>query len=217
MRNLTRVIGVASAAALMSVTMTAQQANMAHAHIGHVADSFKDTPSQQGLLPTAMAEAKVAATHAALAAKNTTDLAAMKLHAGHVLHAIDPTLAEGKGPGAGYGLKKAAAAATAHIEMAGKVEGVSANVKTHTGHVVASLANVTKRADEIVGLAQKIRSATTAEAAAPLIAQMNTVASQLVAGMDANKDGKVSWETGEGGLEQAQMHLQLMKKGEGLP
>jgi hypothetical protein len=79
------------------------------------------------------------------------------------------------------------------------------------------MGNVTKRADEIVALAQKIRSATTAEAAAPLIAQLNTVASQLIPGVDANKDGRVTWEAGEGGLEQAQMHLQLLKKGEGLP
>ena len=35
-------------------------------------------------------------------------------------------------------------------------------------------------------------------------------------GMDANKDGSIGWQTGEGGLAQAQAHMDLMVKGEGL-
>ena len=35
------------------------------------------------------------------------------------------------------------------------------------------------------------------------------------AAFDANKDGRVNWDAPEGGLQQAQMHVDLLKKGEG--
>lgn len=196
-------------------TLAGQQANMAHTHIGHVMTSFKDTPNMQGLLPTALAEAKVATQHAGLAAKTPDNLDAMKLHAGHVIHAIDPSV-EMKGPGMNYGVKRAATGAMQHVEFAAKADGASANVKTHAGHVSASLSNVIKRSDEIVALAQQIRAATSAAAAAPLVTQLNTLVGQLNAGLDANNDGAVGWQVGEGGLQQAEMHMGLMRKGEGL-
>jgi hypothetical protein len=89
-------------------------------------------------------------------------------------------------------------------------------VLTHTEHVTASLENVTHWSDQAVATAQKIRAATTAAAAAPLIteliAQLNTISN----GIDADKDGTIGWQVGEGGLAQAQQHMALMMKGEGL-
>ena len=102
----------------------AEQGNAAHTHIGHVADGWRDTPDNQGLLPTAIAEAKIAAQHAALAAKDPSNLDAMKRHTGHVLNAVDPE-AMANGPGLGYGVKRAAAGAATHIELAAKSDGAS--------------------------------------------------------------------------------------------
>lgn len=45
-----------------------------------------------------------------------------------------------------------------------------------------------------------------------VIAQTNSIAN----GIDANNDGSIGWQTGEGGLAQAQTHMDLMVKGEGL-
>lgn len=199
----------------LSASLAGQQANMAHTHIGHVMTSFKDTPNQQGLLPAAIAEAKIAAQHAGLAAKVSDNLDGMKLHAGHVIHAVDPSI-ELKGPGLGYGVKRGAAGALQHVGFAANAAEASANVKTHAMHVSASLNNVIKRADELVSLAQRIRAATSAAEAAQLVSQLNTLAGQLSAGVDANTDGQVGWQTGEGGLQQAEQHMGLMKKGEGL-
>jgi hypothetical protein len=42
------------------------------------------------------------------------------------------------------------------------------------------------------------------------------VTTKLVDGVDANKDGQVSWEANEGGLTQAQAQMVIMLKGEGL-
>jgi hypothetical protein len=206
------VLSVFSAGAV-AYAMSQAQASPAHAHMGHVLDSFANTPERKGLLPTAQAEAAIAAQHAALAAKTPENLDAMKRHAGHVVHAVDPTV-ETAGPGLGYGVKRAATGVSQHIGLAAKSEGASANVKTHATHVAASADTVAKRSDEIVALAKRIQSAGTAAEAAPLAAQLSTLCQQLVSGVDANKDGRVTWETGEGGLQHAQQHMDLMRKGE---
>lgn len=219
-------IGVAVAAlALGSATLAGQQAhsapagaagsNPAHIHIGHVMTMWKDTPNMQGFLPVAVADAKVAATHAGLMRKSPDNLDSMKLHAGHVLHALDPTL-EAKGPGSGYGVKRAAAGALQHIQLAAKSEGASQNVQTHAGHVSASLSDVTAWTDQAIATAQKIRVATSASEAAALVTEVIAQTNSIANGMDANNDGSIGWQTGEGGLAQAQTHMDLMVKGEGL-
>jgi hypothetical protein len=179
------------------------------AHIGHVSLSFADTPDKAGLLPIARAEAEIAAQHAALAARSPTNLDAMKLHAGHVLHAIDPNLVT-SGPGKGYGLKKAANAVATHIEMAAAAEGASAGVRTHATHVAAASRSVAARADQIITLAQRIREATDASVAAALVGQLTSLCEQLATGVDLDADGRVNWGGGEGGLQQAEAHMQLL-------
>ncbi|MGH6943296.1 MAG: hypothetical protein ACREH6_03625, partial [Geminicoccaceae bacterium] len=90
------------------------EANMAHVHMGHVLTSWKDTPEQKGFLPTAQAEAELAAQHAGFAASRPDDLAWMKMHIGHVMNAIDPSV-EPAGPGLGYGVKRAATGVAQHV------------------------------------------------------------------------------------------------------
>src|SRR5688572_24192619 len=82
---------LAAQQAAPAAQQAAPAANPAHNHIGHVMTSWKDTPNMQGFLPAAVADAKVAATHAGLAAKSPDNLDSMKLHAGHVLNALDPS------------------------------------------------------------------------------------------------------------------------------
>ena len=195
---------------------TAEQSGAGHNHIGHVADAWNDTPEGQGLLPTALAEARIAAQHAGLAARDPSDLAAMKLHAAHALHAVDPSSIE-NGPGLGYGVKRAAEGSAKHIQAAAATEGASQAVTAHASHVAASAQNTVDRSDRIVELASRIQDASSAAVAAPLIEELNTLAQQLVDGTDADGDGQVSWQEGEGGLAQAELHLGLMKKAEGLP
>jgi hypothetical protein len=214
-----------AALALGSATLAGQQpqsapagaaaSNAAHIHIGHVMTMWKDTPNTQGFLPVAVADAKVAAAHAGLMQKSPDNLDVVKLHAGHVLHALDPTL-EGKGPGSGYGVKRAATGALQHIQLAAKSEGASQNVQTHTGHVSASLSNVIAWSDQAIATAQKLRATTNASEAAALVTALVAQTSNIAHGMDANKDGSTGWQTGEGGLAQAQTHMDLMAKGEGL-
>lgn len=197
----TRSTGAAAATAL--------PAGAVGAHIGHVLTSFSDTPDKAGLLPTARAEAGIAAQHAAFAARTPSNLDAMKLHTGHVLHAIDPALVT-SGPGKGYGLKKAATGVATHIQMAAAAESATAGVRTHAEHVATASRSVVVRADQIIALAQRIRDASDAETAAALVGQLLSLCEQLVSGADLDADGRVSWGGGEGGLQQAEAHMQLL-------
>ena len=210
-RTLTAALAVALAS-LFAAGNASAQATAAPAlspHIGHVNTSFRDTPEQKGFLETAIAEAEVAIQHATLCMRDLTSLEGMKRHAGHVLNALDPSLMA-QGPGKGYGLKKAATNVANHITMAGAAEGQPAGVKTHSVHVAQSANNTVKRVDEMIALAQQIQSATTAEQAKPLFEQLNAKAQLLRAGVDANSDGRVGWQEGEGGLDMSKTHMDLM-------
>jgi hypothetical protein len=183
-------------------------------HIGHVVNGFNDTPNGQGLLPVAMAEARIAAQHAALAARGAGNLDGMKLHMGHVIHALDPSVVA-MGPGQGYGVKKAALGVASHIDLAAKAQGASQNVITHANHIATSARNTVQRADSIVALAKQVQAATVAADAAALVNQVVSLTEQLIAGADANGDGRITWEAGEGGLQHAEQHVMLMLNAEG--
>jgi len=204
-----QVMATAAGRGPAAAATVAVPAGPAGIHIGHVVNAFSDTPNGQGLLPTAMAEARVAIQHAGLAARNTASLDAMKLHAGHVINALDPTVVT-TGPGLGYGVKKAATGVATHIELAAKAQGASQNVVTHSVHIATSARNTVQRSDQIIGLAKQIQAATSAADAAALVSQMVSQCDQLMAGADANGDGRITWEAGEGGLQQVQQHVNLM-------
>jgi|TARA_R110002072_G_scaffold9943_9_gene47226 hypothetical protein len=188
---------------------------LSHAHMGHVTTAWNDTPDGQGLLPTAIAEAKIAAQHAAFAIQKPSDLAWMKLHAAHVLNAVDATL-QAKGPGLGYGVVKAAGGTAKHINFAANSDDASDNVRAHARHVATAAQNTLARAAEIAALCQKVSTADNAEQAAALMQQVATLGNQLLAGVDANGDGAISWEQGEGGLNIANQHMGFMEQGEGM-
>jgi hypothetical protein len=181
-----------------AVFVTKVEAIPAHLHLGHVMTNWRDTPGTRGFLPVAVDEARVAVLHARLAAKSAS-LDDIKLHAGHVLNALDPTV-EPKGPGAGYGVKKAAAGALQHLDFAAKADGATASITTHGAEVSSSLSNVLQWMDHAIAAAQRIRAATdAAEAAGP--------AADLAA---------LTLRIADEGLQQAQTQMGLMLKAEGL-
>jgi hypothetical protein len=181
-----------------AIFVTKVEAIPAHLHIGHVVTNWRDTPGGRGFLPVAADEARVAVLHARLAAKSTS-LDDIKLHAGHVLHALDPTI-ESKGPGAGYGVKKAASGAMQHLDLAVRAEGATPGITTHAAQVSSSLANVLQWTDQAIAVAQRIR--TTSDAAEAAAATADLAAWTM----------RISDE----GLQPAQTGMSLMLKAEGL-
>jgi hypothetical protein len=171
---------------------------LVHSHIGHVMIGWRDTPGTVGLLTVALSDARVASAHALLTSQSVNNLADMKLHAGHVLHALDPTI-EAKGPASGYGVKKAAAGALQHVGFAAAVEGASATVKSHAATVSARLTETISTIDRAISTAQQIQSAATATEASTLVPQL-AAASEAIGS----------------GLQQAEQEMRLMMKAEGL-
>lgn len=182
-------------------------------HIGHVVNSFTTTPNMGGLLTTALGEARVALQHAQLASRQPTNLEYMKTHAGHVLNALDPSL-EKTGPGLGYGLRRAAEGVAEHIALAAAAENATPAHKLHAGHVATCAQNTVKRVDAMIALARQVQGASDAAAAAQFVAQLAGLAEQLIAGADANTDGRITVDVNEGGLQLADDHVKLMLGGQ---
>ena len=214
MTNAKFVITAALATAAMAAAAPISAQSAAHRHIGHVGDMFNGTPDNVGLLAAAQAEAEVAAAHAGYAA-GSEDLAGIQRHIVHVLHAIDPSTSE-RGPGAGYGLARAANGCAQHIGMAGGSDDASDAVKAHSNHVGTSCSNVAMWAEGIAGKAAEVAAATDMAAAKALADEIVAMLDAIVNGTDADGNGRVSWGEGEGGLAQAATHLRLMKEAEGL-
>ena len=181
-----------------AILVTKVEAIPAHLHLGHVMTNWRDTPGTRGFLPVAIEEARVAVLHAGLAAK-AASLDDIKLHAGHVLNALDPGV-EPKGPGAGYGLRKAAAGALQHLDFAVKADGATANIATQAAPVASSLANVLQWVDQAIAAAQGIRTATDPAGATGAAADLAALTLRI----------------SDEGLHQAQSHMGLMLKAEGL-
>jgi len=98
-----------------------------------------------------------------------------------------------------------------------KAQGASVNVQTHANHIATCARNTIVRADSMIAIAQRIQAATDAADAAKLMNQLVSLGNQLVAGFDANADGRITTQEGEGGLQQAEEHVQLMLAGEPKP
>src|SRR5256712_11791366 len=181
-----------------AIFVTKVEAIPAHLHLGHVMTNWRDTPGTRGFLPVAIDEARVAVLHARLAAKSA-NLDEITLHAGHVLHALDPTV-EPKGPGAGYGVRKATTGALQHLEFAAKAEGATASVTTHAANVSSSLTNVLTWVDQAIAAATRIRAAADAEQAARFAVDLAAVTQRI----------------SDEGLQPAKAQMDLMLKAEGL-
>jgi hypothetical protein len=218
---------------LCTVTTVAQTTvSPAQTHIGHIMTSWTDTPGMKGFLPTAIADTQVAMEQIERA-----DLEGrindFWLYGGYILNALDPgaetnallktayarlptTYVKIEVPGSGYGVKRAVAGALQHVQLASKSEGASDNVKTHAAHVTASLENVAKWTDEAIATTRKLLEAKDVGGGQVLVDELTAQIGQIALGTDANGDGQTGWQTGEGGLRQANTHMRLMMKGEGL-
>lgn len=209
-----RVAGVMALAVVASGSAVSAQ-NPVHAHIGHAADAFRGTPDGMGLLPTAVAEAEIAHQHATLAGRDPSSLEGMQRHMAHVLHALDPSKVEG-GPGLGYGVVAGAEGAARHTELAAASEGASDAVKTHANHVATAARSAAMHAAQAIELAEGIQAAEGASEAAELLAELTALTDAILNGVDADGNGRVGWQEGEGGLAQASTHMGLIKQAEGL-
>ena len=107
----------------------------------------------------------------------------MKLHAGHVLHALDPSV-EPRGPASGYGAKKAAAGALQHVGFAAAAEGATPGVKNQAAVVTATLNEANGAIDRAIAAAQNLRSAVTPADGAALARDLPALITAASAGLE---------------------------------
>jgi hypothetical protein len=189
-----RVTGVLTDA---GIVVSRIEPPLVHAHIGHVMTAWRETPGTVGLLTIALSDARIAAAHALLVAKSST-LDDMKLHAGHVLHALDPAR-ETTGPASGFGAKRAVAGAVQHVGFAAAVDNASAAVKSHAGTVNVALTDAMAAIDRAVLAAQNIRAAGSAAETGQPVGELQSVIEDIMRG-----------------LQRSEQEMRFMMKAEGL-
>jgi hypothetical protein len=184
-----------------AIVIAKVEAIPAHLHLGHVMTNWRDTPGTRGFLPVAIDEARVAAVHAGLAVKSAglQSMEDVKLHAAHVLNALDPTV-EPRGPAAGYGVRKAVSDALQHLELAARAEGATPVIVTHAAIASGSLSNVLQLVDQAIAVAQRVRAFTDAADVAAAAADLAALTRRI----------------SEDGLREAQTELQVILKAEGI-
>lgn len=185
-------------------------------HVHHVATAFRSTPDDRGILPTAVAEAETALQHVMLAQRDPTDIDAIKRHTGHVLHALDPSTVEGGGPGLGYGAVRAAERTAHYIALAAASVGATAPIETHAEHIETAARNAVTNGTTAVELGQEILETEDVDVAAELLEELAGLTTAMLEGIDADGDGRIGWQEGEGGLAQAATHLDLLRRAAGL-
>ena len=170
---------------------------LVHAHIGHVMTAWRDTPGTVGLLTIAISDVRIAAAHALLLAKSNT-IDELKVHAGHVLHALDPTV-EAAGPASGYGAKRGTAGALQHVGFTAAVENASVTVKEHASVVTEKLNRAAASVDRGIAAAQQIRTGASPAATAPAVRDLQAIIEDIAAA-----------------LQESEQEMRLMMKAEGL-
>lgn len=193
----------------------AEQQDETGVHLNHIMSGWEEAPSGQGLLALAVAETQVASRHATLAVRSSENLEAMKTHARHVLHALDPTMVEEGGPGLGYGVIRVSEDIADHIQLAVEAEGFGGNVANHAPAIIQSADNAARWAREMIDVVEEIQAAETAATAEPLAVELRTLATKVVSGADMNDDDQVRWQDGEGGIMHIQEHMNLLIRVDG--
>jgi len=181
-------------------------------HLGHILTGWHDTPGEVGLITTLEEELDIAIAHAAYAVTDLEDLDNIRFHTDHVRHAVNPaSVRSGQGPGLGYGLVRAAQGVRDHLGYAAGTADASESMTLHAQHVDAATGNVLfwagkilDRGGLIIGGASPIVSSFFAE---EIVEHLEWIKN----GRDANGDGVISWEEGEGGLAQMKAHLSYIE------
>jgi hypothetical protein len=165
-------------AALFGTRAAGQQTASVEPHVAHLTSGFSGAPGGRGLIVTAAEEVNAAMLHANFAAGDPTNLDAMKLHAGHVLRALDPATGA-SGPGLGFGVRPAAEAIAAHIGMALNAPGASEAVRTHGPDLASAARGVAARAERMGELGGRVLASATAAEAAPLVEELRALSLEL--------------------------------------
>ena len=73
-----------------------------------------------------------------------------------------------------------------------------------------------QKLEQAIELAEGIQAAESVTDAAEMLTELTGLTDAILNGVDADGNGRVGWQEGEGGLAQAATHMGLIKRAEGL-
>lgn len=156
---------------------------IAHIHIGHAITGWPLTPNKQGLLVAAELSSIAAATNAELmlkAARNG-DMDRARKYLKETANAVDPGFLDKRATNE-YGLRKAAAEAITHLQLAGEMEDASANVQRTI--------TVTRiKAQDLIDQSDELLAYFDAGVKAQKVAEMEIIAEEIVRTLNAIAGG----------------------------
>ena len=182
---------------------------MAHVHVGHAMTHWKTTPDKMGLFVVAEKEADIAYTHASMALQKPIDLNRVKLNIGNAMHAIDPETQK-RGPGLGFGLKRALNEAVSHITYASESKDATENVKAFVAPFAQNAIATIERCDLILALGADIQKAESAQEAAALAEEVVILTRANLNGMNASGNGGAVTDSNDYGLKQLRVQVEEM-------
>ncbi|WP_028671325.1 hypothetical protein [Saccharospirillum impatiens] len=200
---------------LVSGVQAESTMNVAHMHLEHVSTSWPEAPNQVGFMTVAMQEAEIAMTHVTLAQGHEGDLAALKMHVGHALHALDPE-EQDAGPGLGFGVIEGADGAEKHTLYAAQSPGASDNIINNNLRVRNPLRNAESLAKLAVRAGNGALEARSVAAAQESLNDMAWLINAMINGVDENGNGTIEATREEGGLAIAFEQMRSIRQGEGL-
>lgn len=170
---------------------------------------------ERGLFDVARTEAAIAQRHTK-AALRETDLAEMKSQVAAAVHAIDPGLVA-RGPGLGTGLRPALQATADRLlaaQLAQSAPEADAALRATAASVAAQTALM--RTDDALREARDALAAQSTSQAIPSLVRLDDLLTRITQGQDTDGNGEITWNQGEGGLQQAWSFTREMAIAEGL-
>jgi len=212
-------------AATASGGLYALQGGGAAAHIGHILDEASNPPEGlEGLGYLQMLQEEIESSVAIMGLANPASDGRLRLRltARQVMRCVEreaePVVfmrgdPEGHCGRIYFGIRPAAEAIISHVQLAVESPDASPAVGTHATHVIASANNIISRSDEIEELVRQIFVGDDTEAFRPLVVRIGELVDAMLHGVDANGDGTIGWQEGEGGADAITQHMGLLQAG----
>jgi plastocyanin len=197
-------------------------------HIRHLLVSFDATPKKIGLEVGLRGQVDLVRQHAGFMndAQSSGNLAAVKLHAEHLVNIIEGAKGANYGdlnkdgkvtnPGDGFGLLPNGdqlgylQGSKDHAELAAGSADATADIKLHAGHVGITVDNVSGWVTTIRDRSLEVVRASDLKATEPLVREIVALSGQALNGVDLQGDGQILPVPGSGGAITSYQHAQLM-------
>ncbi|MFT4728585.1 MAG: hypothetical protein ACI9UN_003096 [Granulosicoccus sp.] len=179
-------LGLSACTSLANPFVGRDAPTISHIHIGHAITGWPQAPNKQGLLVAAElgAISAAATSELMLRAARDGDMDRARKYLNDVANAVDPGFLTGI-PSNVYGLRKAAAEAITHLQLASEVEDASANVQRTVAANVVKAHDLIDRSDELLAFLDAGKKAQSVEVMEIIAEEIVRTLKRIAGGPDA--------------------------------